>query len=197
MATNGNGTTHALGHFDPASIRLDQSYVEGTAVQKLLSVVHVGKPSNQTFFRTHPDDSYFVPVMGLVLDKDEGQFYAVQKDMLDELSGEFALFSIYTIMTRQKDVRLVPVKLPDDTGKHNSWHRSLGDGMEQAKVRWLRIKANRTNSCYDLLAAREGAVIPEPAWEDVPAMDQLLILAFRDRLISSYDHPMVRQLRGE
>ena len=61
----------------------------------------------------------------------------------------------------------------------------------------MRLKANRTNSCYDLMAAREGALIPEPNWEDVPPMDQVLILAFRDRLITSYDHPMVRQLRGE
>jgi hypothetical protein len=195
--SNTNGSSHVLGHFDPASIRLDQSYVEGAAVQKLLTTVHVGRPSNQVFFRTHPDESYFVPVMRLLQDKDEGQYYAVQKDMLDELTGEFALYSIYTVMTRQKDVRLVPVKLPDDTGKYNSWHRSLGDGLEQAKSRWLRLKANRTNSCYDLLAAREGALIPEPNWEDVPPMDQVPILAFRDRLINSYDHPMVRQLRGE
>ena len=67
-----NGSSHTLGHFDPATIRLDQSYVEGTAVQKLLTTVHVGRPSNQVFFRTHPDESYFVPVMGLLQDKDEG-----------------------------------------------------------------------------------------------------------------------------
>jgi hypothetical protein len=63
--SNTNGSSHVLGHIDPASIRLDQSYVEGAAVQKLLTTVHVGRPSNQVFFRTHPDESYFVPVMRL------------------------------------------------------------------------------------------------------------------------------------
>jgi hypothetical protein len=44
--------------FDPANLRLSQSFVETAGVKKLLSVVPVRKPSPQDFVRTHPSPEY-------------------------------------------------------------------------------------------------------------------------------------------
>jgi hypothetical protein len=41
--------------FDPANLRLSQSFVETAGVKKLLTTVPVRKPSAQDFVRVHPD----------------------------------------------------------------------------------------------------------------------------------------------
>ena len=47
--------TEAPDPFDPAALRLDQIFTDGTAVKKLLTTIPVRKPSRQDFVRVHPD----------------------------------------------------------------------------------------------------------------------------------------------
>ena len=47
-----------LNPFDPASLRLDQTFTDGTAVKKLLTTIPVRKPKRQDFVRVHPDADY-------------------------------------------------------------------------------------------------------------------------------------------
>jgi len=44
--------------FNPASLRLDPSYVETMGVRKLLITVPVRKPNKQEFVRVHPEPMY-------------------------------------------------------------------------------------------------------------------------------------------
>ena len=44
--------------FDPANLRLSQSFTETVGVKKLLTTVPVRKPSPQEFVRVHPDPEY-------------------------------------------------------------------------------------------------------------------------------------------
>jgi hypothetical protein len=44
-----------LDPFDPASLRLDQTFTDGTAVKKLITTIPVRKPSRQDFVRVHSD----------------------------------------------------------------------------------------------------------------------------------------------
>jgi hypothetical protein len=46
---------------------------------------------------------------------------------------------------------------------------------------------------YEMFEAR--GVISEPAWPDASFQD-LLRIAFRDRMIDRVDHPVIRRLRG-
>ena len=41
--------------FNPAALRLDQSYADTVGVKKLLTTVAVRKPTRQEFVRVHPD----------------------------------------------------------------------------------------------------------------------------------------------
>jgi hypothetical protein len=41
-----------------------------------------------------------------------------------------------------------------------------------------------------------SVVVPEPEWPELGFRD-LLKLAFRDRFIGAFDHPVLRKLRGE
>ena len=47
--------TKQLNPFDPASLRLDQSFTEGAAVKTLLTTVPVRKPKRQEFVMVNSD----------------------------------------------------------------------------------------------------------------------------------------------
>jgi hypothetical protein len=179
--------------FDPAKLRLSQDFAEGAAVKKLLRTVHVGKPSSQDFVRCHPGEEYRLPVSLIEL-KDEREVYIVMPDMRADLGSEWASYQLFTCINRQGNLRLWPVRLPDASGKHNSWHASALDAAEHAMKSWVRISANMNNKCYDIAVAL--ANIPEPVWPE-QTFQQLLEIAFRGRLINKPDHPVVLKLRGE
>jgi hypothetical protein len=44
--------------FDPANLRLDQSYTETVGVKKLITTIPVRKPNKQVFFRIHPGEEW-------------------------------------------------------------------------------------------------------------------------------------------
>src|SRR5262249_33789564 len=62
--------------FDPANLRLDQSYTENVGVKKLITNIPVKKPNKQTFFRIHPGEEWRdnFPMIDF---KDEGEEYIV------------------------------------------------------------------------------------------------------------------------
>jgi hypothetical protein len=102
--------------FDPASLRLDQSFVESAGVRKLLTVVHVGKPNKQDFVRVHPDEAYR-SVVALIELEDDREIYLVPPAIARELVGEYKPCTLYTCVNMQGVVRLWPVKMPDPDGR--------------------------------------------------------------------------------
>jgi hypothetical protein len=56
------------------------------------------------------------------------------------------------------------------------------------------VVANLSLGAYEIYQAK--ADLPEPNWPDKPFND-LLRIAFRDRLIDTLDHPILKSLRGE
>jgi hypothetical protein len=57
----------------------------------------------------------------------------------------------------------------------------------------VRVKANINLGAYEMSAAQ--SVMSEPEWPEV-SFQEIIRLAFRDRLITSVDHPVIKRLRG-
>jgi hypothetical protein len=178
--------------FDPASLRLDQSFVESAGVRKLLTTVPVGKPSQQDFVRVHPDPAYRVEVALIEL-KDDREVYLVPPAIAHELAGEFKPHTLYTTINRQGVVRLWPVRIPDADGRAMEWHRSAAEAANLAMTKWVRVKANMSLGAYEMFIAE--TVKTEPEWPEL-TFHELLRIAFRDRLVDRLDHPVVNRLRG-
>ena len=178
--------------FDLSNLRLSQSYTETAGVKKLLTTVPVRKPNPQDWVRVHPD-----PLMRenfpLIELKDEREEYVVAGTLVSELVGEFVSKTLYTTVNRQGVVSLWPVRLPDPDGREMEWHRSAREAAETATTRWVRCKANRSLGAYEIFQAE--SCIAEPAWPDLD-FQQIIRIAFRDRLITSLDHPVIKRLRG-
>lgn len=179
--------------FDPASLRLDQNFAETAGVKKLLTTVPVRKPNRQDFVRVHPDADFRLTPAAIIELKEDRETYLVMPDLALELPGEFAPATLYTAMNRQGVMHIWPVKLPGPDGKHNEWHRSAGEAAELAMKRWVRMTANMSLGAYDIFTAIGD--LPEPVWLDL-SFREILQIAFRDKIVDSPDHPLIRRLRG-
>src|SRR5512132_2903350 len=74
-------TSLAPDPFDPAALRLDQSFAETVGVRKLLTTVPVRKPNRQDFVRVHPDPAYRLMPAAIIELKDDREVYLVTPGM--------------------------------------------------------------------------------------------------------------------
>jgi hypothetical protein len=157
-------------------------------------VVPVRKPSNEWFFRVHPDPTYSLQTTVLEL-KDEGEIYLLNPADREVLADEptVSARAIHLAITKQGTPFFWPIRLPRADGRSDRWSDSAMRAAASARLRWTKIKANMQlggyEECYPV------AELPDPVWPEY-TMAGLLRLAFQDRRIDSFDHPVLKQLRG-
>ena len=98
---------------------------------------------------------------------------------------------LHTAINRQNQVFLWPIKLPTD-GRRNPWLETAMDAAAEAERRWVRVVAGR--GCYDVFSA-SCPDLADPEWPE-ESFNDLLRLAFKDRLVDRPDHPVVQRLAG-
>ena len=175
-----------------SSLRLTQNFGETLGVKKVLTTVPVGRPSKDRFFRTHPSPSWVFP--GWILEnKAAGETYLVSAEVASALGDQVRAVELYAAIDRQNNPFLIPIPLPGPNGVRNRWHESLAQAVEKAKSVWIRISANKDLGGYDIFEAT--AKLPEPVWPDT-TMDELLEVAFKGRIITTLDHPIVQERLG-
>ena len=179
--------------FDPAALRLDQSYADTVGVKKLLTTVPVRKPGRQDFVRVRPDPGYRLTPAAIIEVKEDREVYLVMPDMAQALPGEFSTATLFTAISRQGTLFLWPVKLPRPDGRQNEWHRSAAEGAERAMEKWVRVTSSMSLGAYEIFEA--SGELPEPVWPDY-SFRQILEIAFRDRVVDRPDHPLVQRLQG-
>ena len=186
--------TNSASPFDNLSaLRLDQSYADTVGVKKLLTTVPVRKPNRQEFVRVHPDPAYRLTPAAIIEVKEDREVYLVMPDMAPILPGEFSTVTLLTTINRQGTLHIWPVKLPTPEGRQNEWHRSAAEAAERAMKKWVRVTSSMSLGAYEIFEA--GGDLPEPVWPDY-AFEEILKIAFRDRVVDRADHPLVQRLLG-
>lgn len=175
-----------------SAMRLSANYGSTLGVTKLLTKVVVGKAKPAVFFRSHPDARMTFPAM-VYEDKEAREQYLVDPSVAQELGGLVRPVLLCAAIDRQNNPFLIPVPLPGEDGSRNPWHESLAQAVEHAKKVWLRMSANMRVGAYDIYVA-EGT-LPDPEW---PAhdMDALVQVAFRGKIITSLEHPVIQSMLG-
>jgi hypothetical protein len=172
---------------NPEALRLSQSFIETAGVKKLLTTVPVRKPNPQDFNRVNPDPQYRLNGVALIkLRDDRDEIFVLTPPIARELTGEFAMATIFTAVNRQEVTFLWPVMLPDPQGRPNEWRRSAAES-------WVRVKANMSLGAYEIFEAQSS--MSDPVWPE-QSFQELLRIGFRDRLVTSLQHPIVKRLRG-
>jgi hypothetical protein len=178
--------------FDPAALRLDQSFSEGPTVKKLLTTIPVRKPGAQDFVRVHESEEYRLDTAVIAL-KDDRETYLVSPPLVRELVDECVRVTLFTTISRQGVLTLWPVRLPGADGKDMEWWRSAREAAELAMRSWVRLKANTALGAYEIYTA--AGSIPEPEWPQL-SFREILKIAFREFMIDSTEHAVIRKLRG-
>ena len=178
---------------DLSKLRLSQEFLETAGAKKILTTVPVRKPRSQDFVRVHPD-AEFREAFAIIELKDDRERYLLMPDIAAALPTEIVTEMLYTTINRQRVVSLWPVRLPSPDGRVNEWHRSAQGAAERAMSHWIRVTANMSLGAYEIIEA--PGKIPDPEWPEYSFRD-LLRIGFRDRIINSFDHPVLKRLRGE
>ncbi len=184
--------TPTIASLDLNSLRLPANYGATLGVKKLLTNVPVSKPKKPQFFRTHAAEDMTFAAMFLE-QKEARESYVVLPNVAQEISELVRPVMLHAAIDRQNNVFLIPVPLPGEDGTRNPWHESLAQAVEHAKLKWIRITANMHIGGYDVNEAQ--AELPEPEWPS-HGIDALIEVAFRGKIITSLDHPVVQSLLG-
>ena len=179
--------------FDPKRFRLGQDFASKIGVQKVLTNVPVRKPNKQEFFRVRPGEEW--QLQTLLLDDKIGRVtYLVDPSMVAEVGAEVYPACIFLAVTRQQNLILWPAKLPGADGRSNSWNESAIAAAKLAESHWVRMSANMAAGYYDVCQATDE--LAQPEWPPL-SFPKILELGFRGQFITSIDHPVLKQLRGE
>jgi len=161
----------------------------------VLLTVPVRKPAKEWWVQVHPDEKFRINTAVIEL-KEDRETYLIAPELWNELATEstFGPRALFTSMNRQGVPFLWPVRLPGADGKIDDWNRSALEAATMATKGWVRVAANMSLGAYEVFETT--ADIPGPAWPETSFGDPLKI-AFKDRLITSLDHPVLKKLRGE
>jgi hypothetical protein len=62
-----------------------------------------------------------------------------------------------------------------------------------AEAQWVRVAANMPGGMYDVFQA--AGELSDPVWPEL-TFKEILKLCFKDRMITSVDHPAIQALKG-
>ena len=159
-----------------------------------LAHIPVRRPKRDEYFRVNPDPK--MTLTSLVwIDRDEtDDVYFVTPEARDVMLDSGRIVMLVLCQSRQKVNFLWPVNTDTRSGGGRGWTESARAAVIRAHTKWIKIRGDRASGMYQIFeAAEQGG--GEPEW---PALEfkELLKLGFKDRLINSPDHPVVRRLQG-
>jgi hypothetical protein len=178
---------------DLEALRLSPEAAAVAGASEILSHVPIRKPNRHEFFRTQPNAETMWLSTRVFVDREEKEVFFVTPSMREALVGEIKPVLLVTTITRQSVLLLWPLTLPTEDTRRSGWFDSARDAAELAKTKWTRMAANMSLGGYRIYQA-EGQ-LSEPVWPD-KTMNQIMEIAFRDRIVDSQNHPVIRRLRG-
>lgn len=185
----------APGIFDNLeALKLSQMDAGLLGSTEILARIPVRKPMRHEYFRVRPgDENCFTTV--LYEDRETRENYFITPAMLPHLRTvtDVSVVTLVQFITKQKVLGIFPLKLTTDASAQNGWQTTAMAAAQMAKSKWVRMQADMALSGYRIFAA-EG-LSGEPEWPDTP-FNQLLDIAFKDRVIASDDHPVVNKILG-
>jgi hypothetical protein len=190
-----NPTPGAPGIFDnldALKVSLEKAGLAGS--MEVLARVPVRKPTRQEYFRVRPgEENSFTTVIYEDRQTRESYFVAPAMISLLRAMADVSVVTLVQFRTRQNVLGIFPLKLATDTTAENGWQTTAMAAAHMAKTKWVRMQADMALGGYRIFTA-EGQ-LSEPDWPETP-FNELLDIAFKDRVIASEDHPMLNKILG-
>ncbi len=173
-----------------AQLRISQDFASKLGAKRLVTTIPIRNPKRNEFVRVHPT---MEPMLVYTL-VDEQETFVGTADIAGSFPGDMVPKLLVPTITRQRTLFLWALRVPGEDGRINNWHASARDAAARAVHAWVRVQANMALGAYEVYEA--VGEIPDPEWPEL-AMDEIVRIAVRGRVIDSLDHPVLRKLRGE
>lgn len=188
-------TSSVAGIFDDLNalkLSLEDAGLAGAT--EVISLVPVRKPLKHEYFRVRPGEEFCFTTV-LYEDRETRESYFVVPSVIPKLGSitDLSIVSLHQFLTKQGVVGILPLKVPKDSNAGSGWLTTAMAAAELAKKQWVRMKADMALGGYRIYQA-EGD-LGEPEWPETP-FNEMLDVAFRDRVITDDSHPVFNKLRG-
>jgi hypothetical protein len=183
--------------FDPAQFRapntLDGS---GDGIRREFTQIRIGKPKKSSFFRSHPDPTYRLPVN--IIEYDSGMMReeflvmpSVAEALVEETKPKLLVLCVDKMST--PSLWLAPRQAEDGFQRTNPWNTSALEALRLSETKWVRMSANMAAGAYTIHTSPSDS---EPDWPDLP-LSELIKLGFgEERVIRDMNHPVIQRLLG-
>lgn len=194
LSTEGAADTDPFAPSELKKIRLGQNFGELAQTKQLLTSVSVRKPGKQEFIRVRPGDEHRFDTCCLT-NEQSNEVYLVSPALMNLLKYDVRPTLLVVCLARSSTVPFLwPLTIPD-ADRPNRWHRTALECAKEAEKKWIRVVSDADGGQYSAFeAVRE---LSEPDWSDVPPMEEILKLAFKDKFLTSPDDALVKRLLGE
>lgn len=172
------------------NLRLSQDYDTLVDLKQVITEVTIGKPNRQTFFRVHPDWKALYPILEFKAAM-KSEFYIVAQKAAIEIEDEVHPRLLVPVITRDGLLYIWPLRISNGDRLDNAAASSLA-AMQVAKKQWIKL-VWRGHS-FTTYAAKKD--LPDPEWPEI-SFDDMLEIAFKDRVIGSSDHAVIKVLTGD
>ena len=183
--------------FDPAQFRapntLDGS---GDGIRREFTQIRIGKPKKSSFFRSHADPAYRLPVN--IIEYDSGMMKeeflvmpTVTEALVEETKPKLLVLCVDKMGT--PFLWLAPRQAEDGFQRTNLWNTSKLEALILSETKWVRMSSNMAEGAYTIHTSSSDS---EPDWPDLP-LSELIKLGFgEERVIRDMNHPVVKRLLG-
>jgi hypothetical protein len=159
---------------------------------EILSVVTVRRPKPNEFIRTSLEPKNTLTTT-LFENREEGEIYLIAPHIRPFMIAGAAV-RMLTLTVNQAGIPFIwPVPVDDQTVRKNAWNESARLSFHRAKTDWVKLVGDRAAGHYRIYIAK--GELPAPRWPE-RSFQELLEIAFRNRIISSEDHPVIKSMLG-
>jgi hypothetical protein len=124
---------------------------------------------------------------------DTGEVYIASTDLWPMLASKLLWVGPRVCINNQGEIFVWAVPFPPIVGGARIWPGPAGIVADLAEMKWCRASLDSENGQYTVATLSTRANPPEPIWPDIDYLDAA-DAAFRDRLIMTPDHPLLRGL---
>jgi hypothetical protein len=184
--------------FNFESLRVTE--IAPIVTKRIVTSIPIKKPkSGVEFFRIRPEPEWqFVTYMLDIGGKGEGEGkYLLVPELYPEVveTKKLKPVMIYTgISFGTSELFISEIALPTPDGEDNEYNRTRRIAYQMAMEKWVKLQTDEGS--YSTVLAVSN--LPEPVYPTEPEnIQKVLEIAFKDKLIESRDHPVLKKLRGE
>jgi hypothetical protein len=183
-------------NYDPfaeENLLLPQDFLDEAVSAPALTSIRLGKPDDQEWVRVHPTCRIDAGILSVTAER--GAKYLIHPTFIRELPDiKFSLSTLYLYTTSQGNLGFWDIKMQGE--RENVWLSTATEAAHAAMPAWKRVFIPRGGDRYQ--HAPPFTPIADPDWEKITlgkGRSELLRIAFRDRLIMSADHPVIKSIR--